>query len=83
MGTEDVFVPLIQEGLRHHCLPELLEGLEMAVSSLGLDIRLKAAASLAFRKCLADPALLKKMCRPVLNSHRAPAAVEAGAVAGG
>jgi hypothetical protein len=66
IAGEDVFVPLIKEGLFRHCLPELSEGLEIAMSSLGLDIRLKAAASLAFRKCLAEPALLKKLCSPVL-----------------
>ena len=76
---EDVFVPLIKEELLRHSLPELSEDLEIAVSSLGLDIRLKAAASLAFRKSLAEPDLLKKMCSPVLTPHN-PAATLSGEV---
>jgi N-acetylglucosamine repressor len=69
VAGEDVFVPMIKEELFRHCLPELAQDLELAMSSLGLDIRLKAAASLAFRKCLADPRLLKKICRAVLSGH--------------
>jgi predicted NBD/HSP70 family sugar kinase len=82
VGIEDLFVPLIREELLRHCLPERVEGLEIAVSTLGLDLRLKAAASLAFRKCLSDAALLKKMCSPVLASHRR-AAIPAVAALGG
>jgi len=77
VGVEDIFVPLIREELRRHCLPELSECLEIEVSSLGLDVRLKAAASLAFQKCLADPSLLKKMCSPVLLSLRTDADIKA------
>jgi predicted NBD/HSP70 family sugar kinase len=80
---EDVFVPLIKKELFRHCLPELADGLEIVMSSLGLDIRLKAAAALAFRKCLADPELLKKMCSPVLMPREPAANVEEEALAGG
>jgi predicted NBD/HSP70 family sugar kinase len=73
VSAEDLFLPRIREELFRHCLPELVDGLELTVSSLGLDIRLKAAAALAFRKSLEDPALLEKMCSPVLVSRR-PAA---------
>ena len=73
---EDVLVPLIKEELFRHSVPELVDGLEIATSSLGLDIRLRAAASLAFRKCLDDPALLKRMCSPVLTPHRPSAAAQ-------
>jgi predicted NBD/HSP70 family sugar kinase len=66
VAGDDLFLPLIKEELFRHCLPELTEGLEITMSSLGLDIRLKAAASLAFQNCLADPELLRKMCSPVL-----------------
>jgi len=76
VGVEDLFVPLIREELLRHCLPERVEGLGIAVSTLGLDLRLKAAASLAFRKCLADPHLLKKMCTPVLMSHEPAATIK-------
>lgn len=64
--VEDVFLPLIKEELFRHCLPKLRQNLEIAVSSLGLDVRLKGAAALAFRKSLADPVLLQKMCSPLL-----------------
>ena len=82
VGTEDLFVPLIKQELLRHCLPQLAEGLEITVSSLGLDIRLKAAAALAFRKCLADPALLKKICSPVLKSRRLLVGAEEAVAAG-
>jgi N-acetylglucosamine repressor len=79
VAGEDVFVPMIREELFRHCLPELAQDLELAMSSLGLDIRLKAAASLAFRKCLAEPKLLKKICSAVLSAH-GPSAEERGEV---
>jgi predicted NBD/HSP70 family sugar kinase len=82
VAGEDVFVPFIKEGLIRHCLPELSEDLEIAMSSLGLDIRLKAAASLAFRKCLAEPALLNRLCSPVLMPHRPAADMQEEAVVG-
>jgi glucokinase len=65
-AAEKVMLPLIKKEVIRNCPPELSKGLEFRVSSLGLDIRLKAAAFLAFRKALDEPALLKKMCHPVL-----------------
>jgi len=35
------------------------------MSSLGFDIRLKGAASLAFRGSLADRVILRRMCAPL------------------
>ena len=63
-GAEDLFIPIIWEEMRRTTLPLLLEGLQIKASSLGLDIRLKGAASLAFRHAIADPDLLAKLCRP-------------------
>ncbi|MEZ5396876.1 MAG: ROK family protein [Bryobacterales bacterium] len=73
--AEDLFVPLIWEELRRLTLPLMLEDLQIKASSLGLDIRLKGAASLAFRHAIAEPKLLAKLCRPAANrtassSHR-------------
>jgi predicted NBD/HSP70 family sugar kinase len=65
ISGEDVLVPLIKEEIGRHALPELIGGLKIVVSGLGFDIRLKGACSLAFRKSIADPHLLKKMCLPV------------------
>ncbi|MCB9383116.1 MAG: ROK family protein [Bryobacterales bacterium] len=62
--AEDLFVPLIWEELRRLTLPLMLEDLQIKTSSLGLDIRLKGAASLAFRHAIAEPDLLAKLCRP-------------------
>jgi hypothetical protein len=42
-----------------------LEVVRIVVSGLGLDIRLKGAASLAFRNMLEDPALLERICTPL------------------
>jgi predicted NBD/HSP70 family sugar kinase len=63
---EDLLLPAIQAQLARHVLPELMEGLRITTSGLGLDMRLRGAGALAFRKTLADPALLKKLCSPVL-----------------
>ena len=66
---EDLFVPRIEVELRRHCLPALLPELELRVSSLGDDVGLKGAASLAFREALNHPQLLKRMTGPVLLEH--------------
>lgn len=65
---EDVLVPVIQEEIQRHALPDLTRDLKIVVSGLGLDIRLKGACSLAFRRAIADPGLLKKMCRPMMDT---------------
>jgi predicted NBD/HSP70 family sugar kinase len=69
ISGEDVLVPIIEEEIRKHALPDLTRDLKIVVSGLGLDIRLKGACSLAFRKSIADPVLLNKMCRPVLTTR--------------
>jgi len=62
MGAEDTLVPIVLNEIRVRTLPVSLESLKIVVSSLGLDIRLKGAASLAFRKMLESPTLLRTMC---------------------
>jgi predicted NBD/HSP70 family sugar kinase len=66
ISGEDILLPRIQEEMRCCTIPELLEGMKIIASGLGLDIRLRGAASLAFRKCLADAELLEKMCSGIL-----------------
>ena len=66
ISGEDILLPRIQEEMRRCTIPELLEGMKIIASGLGLDIRLRGAASLAFRKCLADAELLEKMCSGIL-----------------
>ncbi len=67
ISGEDVLMPYIHEELRRNTVPELLEGVKITVSGLGLDIRLRGAASLAFRKCLSDATLLEKMYSEILE----------------
>jgi predicted NBD/HSP70 family sugar kinase len=62
IGAEDILVPIVLSEIRQRTLPVSLEGLKIVISSLGLDIRLKGAASLAFRKMLEDPLRLRSMC---------------------
>ncbi|MBI1355489.1 MAG: ROK family protein [Acidobacteria bacterium] len=66
ISGEDLFIPLIWDELRKRSLPLLLEGLQIKSSTLGLDIRLKGAASLAFRNAISNRDLLAKLCRPAL-----------------
>jgi len=61
----DVALPIIKAEMLGRVLPELSEGLEITMSSLGFDIRLKGAASLAFRGSLADRVILRRMCAPL------------------
>jgi glucokinase len=68
---EDVLVPRIREEVLRHTLPTAAENVEIRVSTLGADILLKAAASLAFRNALLSPTLLKKICSPI--SFESPA----------
>ena len=72
VSVEDLFVPIIWEELQRLTLPLVLEGLQIKASSLGLDIRLKGAASLAFRHAIADPTLLAKLCQPAAARASAP-----------
>jgi glucokinase len=65
---EDVLLDRIVEHLKRRTLPDFLEGLQIRVSSLGPDIGIMGAASLAVRSALLDSKLLRKVCSPVLNS---------------
>jgi len=64
-SADDLFLPRIEREINQNGVPQLTRGIEIAMSALGLDMRLKGAGALAFRKSLADPALLRKMCSPV------------------
>lgn len=66
ISGEDVLLPVIKEEMARRTPPYLLDGVKVTHSGLGLDIRLRGAASLAFRSCLSDPALLRRMCSGVL-----------------
>ncbi len=65
ISGQDLLLPAIRQELIRHCLPKLLEGLEVKASTLGHDSGLKGAASLAFRQALLDDGLLKKMTGPI------------------
>jgi len=66
--AEDVMLPIIWDQIRLQTRPRSLEVVKIAVSGLGLDIRLKGAASLAFRNMLEAPELIQRMCNPVLQT---------------
>lgn len=66
---QDLLVPVLQEELNRHALPQLAGSVKIVTSELGPDIRLRGAASLAFHACLGDPKLLAKVCR--MDSGRA------------
>lgn len=70
--AEDVFLPLLWEQIRSLARPRSLEIVRLAVSVLGLDIRLKGAATLAFGNLLDDPDLLHRICHPVTLSTGNP-----------
>lgn len=61
IAAEDVLAPVIREEIERRTLPVSVERLPIRVSSLGLDIRLRGAALLAFRSMLEDAALLKAL----------------------
>jgi predicted NBD/HSP70 family sugar kinase len=69
--AEDVMLPIIWDQIRQQTRPRALEVVKIVVSGLGLDIRLKGAASLAFRNMLEDPQLLQRMCAPVWQAEAA------------
>jgi predicted NBD/HSP70 family sugar kinase len=70
ISAQDLILPLLREALDRHALAGLARNVEITVSKLGLDIRLKGAASLAFRRSLADPMLLQKICSPLAVPYR-------------
>jgi N-acetylglucosamine repressor len=61
--AEDVMLPIIWDQIRLETRPRSLEVVKIVVSALGLDIRLKGAASLAFRNMLESPELVQCMCQ--------------------
>jgi hypothetical protein len=61
-------LPIIWDQIRQQTRPRSLENVQIVVSSLGLDIRLKGAASLAFRNMLDTSELIQKMCASVLQT---------------
>jgi hypothetical protein len=61
-------LPIIWDQIRQQTRPRSLENVKIVISSLGLDIRLKGTASLAFRNMLETPELIQKMCAPVLQT---------------
>jgi hypothetical protein len=62
-------------------VPEFIRPAQLRVTSLGQDIGLKGAASLAFRNSVQNSDLLKKLCRPMsetLDSRKPSAARRLG-----
>lgn len=65
--AEDLMLPIIWDQIRLQTRPRSLEIVKIVVSGLGLDIRLKGAAALAFRNMLMSPELIQRMCAPVMQ----------------
>ena len=66
--AEDVMLPIIRDQIRLQTRPRSLDVVKIVVSGLGLDIRLRGAASLAFRNMLENRELVQRMCAPVLQT---------------
>ncbi len=62
IAAEDVMLPVIWDQIRLQTRPRSLEVVKIVVSGLGLDIRLKGAAALAFRNMLESPEMVQRMC---------------------
>ena len=67
MQGEDLLLPRIRKELATH-VPGFMRTTELRVTSLGQDIGLKGAASLAFRNSVQNSDLLKKLCRPLYET---------------
>ena len=63
----DLLLPRIRRELTRN-VPEFIRETELCVTRLGQDIGLKGAALLAFRNSVKDPALLKKLCKPIAEA---------------
>lgn len=59
--AEDTLVAVIRDEIARRTLPVSTERLLVRISSLGLDIRLRGAVSLAFRSILENPILFKSL----------------------
>jgi len=68
IAAEDVILPILWDQVGLQTRPRSLEVVKIVVSGLGLDIRLKGAASLAFRNMLEAPELIQRMCAPILQT---------------
>lgn len=66
--AEDAMLPIVWDQIRLQTRPRSLEVVKIVVSGLGLDIRLKGAASLAFRNMLESPELVRRLCGQVTNT---------------
>lgn len=65
---QDLFLPRIRTVLASFVTPKLGEAVRLTISSLGLDIGLKGAAGMAFRRSISDSKLLREnICRPVAD----------------
>jgi predicted NBD/HSP70 family sugar kinase len=60
---DELMAPRIREQMQRHALPQLAASVGLVASTLGPDIRLRGAASLAFHRCVSNPKLLGKLCR--------------------
>jgi predicted NBD/HSP70 family sugar kinase len=65
---EDVFLHRIVKHLKLRAMLDSLEGLQVRITSLGPDIGIMGATSLAVQSSLLDSKLLRKICSPVLDS---------------
>ena len=70
--AEDIMLPIIWDQIRLLTRPRSLELVQIVVSRLGLDIRLKGAASLAFRNMLEVPELVQRLCAPAREATPTP-----------
>ncbi len=71
-AAEDLLLPTLRKEMACHTLPPLLQGVQITTTSLGEDVALKGAASLAFRRSIEDPQILTKICNPVFVLQTKP-----------
>jgi predicted NBD/HSP70 family sugar kinase len=72
VSGQDLFLPRIRAVLASFVTPKLGDAVRITVSSLGLDIGLKGAAAMAFRRSVLDPKILReRICGPLAAVPRA------------
>jgi glucokinase len=72
VSGQDLFLPRIRTVLASFVTPKLGDAVRITVSSLGLDIGLKGAAAMAFRRSILDSKLLREqICGPIAAMQRA------------
>jgi glucokinase len=72
VSGQDLFLPRIRTVLASFVTPKLGDAVRITVSSLGLDIGLKGAAAMAFRRSVMDSKLLReRICVPTAPQPRA------------